>query len=440
MQIFPLFPNSEDAIIIYEKIGEDIMDSILEILLTGLMDPLIWIKSMSTLGLKKTKIQCIGAFFMCYMLVIGKSFAAAYVSIRAISTLLTILLAVYLFAATILLFEGRIREKILYVCMFSCITFVSELIVIGCCLFFKPDAWNLIMHNKIANLTCTLFAKALQILSCYWLFSRKKHMRFFYHNQKVVSLLIVICALVSDIILKNSNNRQSINAVLLFAMIEILLLWYIINFILGLKRKDTKIRELNQKVSTDLASAELGKDIDHFKHEFSTYVFIIKNLWYCKEYDKLNEYMDEVFKDVQKIELLFEHSNFTVRIIISGLIQMARKIGVIFDVRIDVKEFGMNDEDICVIFQNLVLNRLKEAVEVPSSAAHVELQVGYTDIGYEIQCIGDSVRNSDCVLELDEIVDKVVKKCNGMIEKDYIERNEKGYGLAKITIQIPLKS
>lgn len=100
----------------------------------------------------------------------------------------------------------------------------------------------------------------------------------------------------------------------------------------------------------------------------------------------------------------------------------------------------MNDEDICVIFQNLVLNRLREAIEVPSSAAHVELQVGYTDIGYEIQCIGDSVRNSDYVLELDEIVDKVVKKCNGMIEKDYIERNEKGYGLAKITIQIPLKS
>ena len=421
------------------KMGEDIMNSIVEMLLTGLIDPLIWMKSMSTLGLKRSRMQYVVAFVICYILVIGKTFTATYISMGVISTLFTIILAVYLFTATIFLFEGEVREKILYVCMLCSITLATELIVMGSVLFFKPDALEVIMHDGLMNLICTLIAKLLLLLSCYWLFSRK-NLKLFYENEEMASLLLVSFVLVEDIIFKYMNNEHTTNAMLLFAIIEILFLWYILSTLLALQRKEGKIFKLNQEACSNLDRTEMGKDIDHFKHEFSTYAFIMKNLWYCKEYDKLGKYMDKVFKDVPKVELLYEHPNFAVRILISLMMQMAKKAGIMLHIQIDIDEFGMEDQDICAIFHSLVLEGLQEAVKTSYHKPSVSLKVMSSNAGYVIQCTSDCISESNKEdNELDEVMNGIVETHNGKVTRDYIKGKKDRNCLARVSVFIPLE-
>ncbi|HAU85615.1 MAG TPA: hypothetical protein DCW90_08960 [Lachnospiraceae bacterium] len=415
------------------------MNSIVEILLTGLIDPLIWIKSMSTLGVKRSRIQYVVAFVICYILVIGKAFTATYRSMGAISTLLTVILAVYLFAATIFLFEGKFREKVLYVCMLCSITLATELIVMGSFLFFKPDALEVIMQDGLMNLISTLIAKLLLIISCYWLFNRK-NLKLFYENEEIASLLLVSLALVVDVMFKYMSNKYTTNAMLLFAIIEILFLWYILSTLLALKKKDDKIYKLNQEACSNLDRREMVKDIDHFKHEFSTYAFMMKNLWHCKEYEKLEEYMDNVFKDVPKVELIYEHPNFAVKILISFLMQMAKKAGIMLHIQIEIDEFGMQDKDICAIFYSLVLEGLQEAVKISYHEPSVSLKVMSSNAGYVIQC------NSDCISEtnkkdneLDEVINGIVETHNGKVTRDYIKGKKDRNCLAKVSVFIPLE-
>ncbi len=415
------------------------MNSILETLLTGFIDPLIWMKSMSTLGLKRSRIQYVVAFVICYILVIGKTFTATYISVGAISTLLTIILAVYLFAATIFLFEGEVREKILYVCMLCGITLATELIVIGSCLFFKPDALEVIMQDGLINLIYTLISKLLLIISCYWLFN-KKSLNFFYENKEGASLLLISLVLAADIILRYINNQDNTNAMLLFAIIEIVFLWYILNTLLALKRKEGKLLKLHQEVCSNLDREEMGKNIDHFKHEFSTHAFIMKNLWYCNEYDKLERYMDKVFKDIPKVELVYEHPNFVVRILISLMMQMAKKAGIMLHIQIDIKEFGMGDKDICAIFQSLVFEALEETVKTSYQEPSVSLKVISSNAGYEIQCIFDCIKESDRKEnELDEVMSRIVETHNGKVTRDYRAVKEDGNCLARVSVFIPLE-
>ena len=174
----------------------------------------------------------------------------------------------------------------------------------------------------------------------------------------------------------------------------------------------------------------------------------MKNLCYYKKYDELGKYMEEVFKDVEKAELLFNHSNIAIRILISGLIQMANDMKIPFSVQVPVEEFGMDDEDICSILQNLVKNALEAASKVSHYSKHVTLQVLDTDDGYEIRCINDCMGevNFDKTSKQNKqmhglgvgIVDKIVAEHYGTIQRKYEKAEDEKIGHVTVSIQFCL--
>lgn len=292
------------------------MDSIFLKLLTGLIEPLLWIKSMSTLDYNKNWTKYYKAGLGYYVLIVGKGLAGIYINVRAVNILASIILVVYIFVITVLLFGGELREKVIYVCIFFCILFASELIVIGVFSAFIQVSWNTMMNNDKVNFICECISKILQII----------------------------------------------------------FLWHILSTSFAIKKKDKYILDLNQEVSNNTERQELIQSLSHLKHDFSTHVSIMKNLVYYKEYDKLEQYMENVFKEVERAEVLYNHPNITVGILISELIRTAKEFHVPLSVKIQVKEFGMNNEDICAIFKNLVMNGLEAASKVHHEIAHVSLQ------------------------------------------------------------------
>lgn len=425
------------------------MESIIGIFLTGLIDPLIWMRSMSILSYRRSRKQCIGAFLICYILVVGKGYTAAYEGMETISMLFTIALAGYLFGATIFLFGGSVKEKVLYSSIFFCILFAIELIVVGFCLMLHIGTLDEITNNSMINLICSSVTKGLQAVICYWIFNKKKRGNFFEENREVISLMVVICILAVYLILGKAQSQRNRNVVLLFGISIIFFQWYIMSSLFSFKKKDKSITELNEEISYTKKQKDLLEEIEHFKHNFSFNVIIMRNLFYYQEYVDFGKYMDEAFSTVEKAALLYNHSNSTVRILISGLIKTANQMKIPFTVRNLVKEFGMDDGEICSILKNLVMNGLEAAAKVPDGEAHVSLQLFPTEFGYEIRCINDCVGSVDFkkTTKQDkknhgygvEIVDKIVERNRGSIERTYTKKEQKNSGYVTISIKIRLK-
>ena len=420
-------------------------------LLFGLIDPFLWIKSMSTLGANKSKITYGGAYLGCYLLAVAKEFIKNNTNNNAIGICISAIMIMYIFITTITLFEGGIKEKIINVSVFFFMIFISELIVMGLFLLCAKHYPNLSFANFMVDFLCACVSRILLVIGCYFLYTKGKLMNFFYHSRECIPLVIInivfnmlACGIITD-----ADMKEMAHVILVFGIAQMVLLWYILYVSSIFKKKDRCIAELRQEINDNQKRQELIEQISHLKHDFPMHISIIKNLLYHEQYEKLNDYVDSTFETLEHIELLYNHPNITVGILISELTKVSQEMHVPFHSRIQVKEFGISNEDICCLLRNVVMNGLEAASKVCHETAHVSLQILYTMNGYEIQCINECIG----MAEFEEtskkekenhgygvgIIRKIVKKNHGTMEMKCEETEIKGIGVVITTIQIPLK-
>lgn len=423
------------------------MNSIVEMLLTGLIDPLIWIKSMSLLGNDKSKMKHFFAFLGYYLLLIGRNLLTGYLNNNAINMIMSSALIVYIFVATCVFSQGKLSEKIIGVCVFFCILFLSELITYELYetlthVFFHTSVYTRIVYN-----VCGIFVKMLQAGLCYWIFKNKNIESFFEKNKETIAIVIVVASIVSSMLMINSNRKQSRSAALIFQLIEILFIWYLVCSLVEFRKKEKSIQILNNEVRGIEWRQEHVRDVDRFRHDYASNAFVMKNLWNYKEYNKLGKYMENVFPDAKRVTILFEHPNFAIQIIISNLMEIAKEMELPFLAEISVKEFQMKEEDICGMLHNLGINALKDSVQVPQSKAHVLLEVSLAKSEYRIRCVNECIVVNHAIetLELEQgndnleimFVVEIVKKYHGRIECSCMKRDKKKLGQNEVRIRIP---
>lgn len=418
---------------------------ILEIFLTSWIDPFLWLKSMSTLGVRKNKKQCTLIFLIYCILIIGKSTWERCNGGGIARECAMFLILLYVIFATWYLFEGTLHKKMIHLFMFYCILLITELSIVGGYALLYPEEMDGVLNNSISNTIFGCLAKILQGFFCYCFFGKNKAVKFFCQNKERLSLILMCYIMLSNLYLKRIVYKGSSNTTLLLE--TVFLFWYILSSLLALKGKNKHIWELKQKVDSNLDVKRQISDIDQFRHDFSTNVFLMKNLAYCKEYDKLEHYM--AFANVEKVKLSFEHPNFPVRIVVSSLIHTAASAGITFAVQIEVNKFGMTDEDICTVFQNLVMNGLDLASEIPVKKAYVQLEVLHDDLGYTIRCRStcaceesiqqdDRKKKASVALSM-EMVNRIIEKYGGIIEKKKEKSQWKNIYEREVKIQIAYK-
>lgn len=369
------------------------MDSILEMCLGGVIDPLIWFMSMSTLGCNKSRWKYIGTLIGYDILLLAKMLERTYIGSGIVDILVSLCLAAYIVVVCIIMFEGKLYNKVIRAGILFFILFVTEVIISELYMFFFHVDWSCIMEDESVNLICGCASRFLQGLSCYCLFRKKP----FLYSQKMVVVLITLCIIVCNIMLKYIMNLETSS---LFGILEIVFICYVVSSLFLLYKKEKSIVALEYEVNKDTILIKRELDIQHFKHDVSTHIFMLKNLCYCKEYERLARYMDNVFGKAEKVELNYEHKNTAIRIVISRLMQIAKKAGVALSVKIDVEEFGMNSNEICIILKKLIVDGVEHATRVYNTSTKVSLQVLYTEKGYDIQC------TSSCVKTMKESIGK----------------------------------
>lgn len=422
------------------------MYSLLEIFLTSWIDPYLWLQSMSRLGIRKNKGQCRLIFLLYDFLIIGKAVLEKYKGSSILKGSAMVVILFYAIWATFILFEGTWNEKAIHILMFYSIMIISELCIMGAYSFLNPKYLNGVLNNQVSNFTCGCLEKILQGTLCFFFFRSKKPMEVFNQKKKKFLLIFMLLALLSNQYFVKMAYKEKSDVALLFEIVWLLLVWFILSSLFALNDKNKYIFKLRLKADSNSGTSEQLSDIDQLRHDFSDIVYVMKNLWYYKEYDKLGHYMDTVFGDIEKVQLVFEHPNFPVKILISSLMQKATRAEISFPVEIEVNEFGMTDEDICTILHDLVMAGLEHALEVPLKKAFVQLQVFHVDTGYEIRCKSTCRRKerkqssygekTDSILSEMRFVEGIVEKYHGTIEMRKKNSQWKNIELIEVRIHI----
>lgn len=413
--------------------------------LTALIDSLLWFKSMSTLGCKKGQKKCYVAVVGLYLIILVKSFVETYIDMQLLSVSISMMLLIYIFLATILLFAGSKSEKIINISIFFSLLLGSELMVLSLALLYTHGDFSVI-NKPFVICICTVVAKIIEVSGCYFIFISRRGRTFFGDNIAKISLLIIIVSMLGNVFLKYVKDKISASAILTFELTQTILLWYILKTSSVLKKKDEQLFELEKEVSSNEERRKLLENLAEFRHDYSVHSTIIKNMLYCKEYDKATEYAELIYKDVEKTKLSYKHSNVAITILINQLQQKAEEYGVIFSAVVQVDDFGMGDNEICSILHNIVTNALEAAVKLPKQNAIVTLLVIYTETGYEISCFNHCVgiASFDKTTKKDKmlhgfgvaIVEKLVKKYNGTVKMECKETSRKGIGLVMVSIYL----
>lgn len=424
------------------------MAFILEIILVGWIDPFLWFKSMSALYDQKSKKRSICASFMYYVLIVIKQIISNTMGSPFLQVIAIVAIEFYLIFATVFCFEGSLYKKLVSIFAFYCILAATEVIVFKCYVTLVSADLDNLFQNRIANNICGFANLFLKVITCYCIFVSVKIKQFFYCYKERVFLAVMGITILFFLMSRSFSHRKQSDMSFVTDTLWLLLLGNAFSFSFVSKKKDNDISDLQQDIRKSMEQNELAQDIDRFKYGYAVNMLVLKNLFYNQNYGTFESYMEEVFTDVEKAELLFHHSNLAIRILMSGLIQTARKMRVSLSVRILVQEFGMEDEEICSILQNLVKNGLEAAVKVPNDMARVSLQVLPNEDGYEIRCSNDCMGTVDFTKTSKRdknahgfgvgIVDKIVKKYSGIVTRDYFETEREGVGRVTISIYIML--
>ena len=414
-------------------------------LLTGIVEPFLWFKSMSTLGCKKSRGKCYVAVTGYYSLILVKCFVETYIRIQLINISISMMLLIYIVFTTIFIFQGSISEKITNISIFFSLLLGAELMVLSFTLFYTHGDLSAINQSWVICI-CSITAKIIEVLGCYFIFIRRKGRTLFGDNIAKISLLIVVVSMLGNVFLKYVKDKISASAILTFELTQTILLWYILKTSSVLKKKDERLFELEKEVSSNEERQKLLENLAEFRHDYSVHSTIIKNMLYCKEYDKATEYAELIYKDVEKTKLSYTHSNIAITILINQLQQKAQKYGIILSAVIQVDDFGMKDNDICSILHNIVMNALEAAAKLPKKNGIVTLLVIYTETGYEISCFNHCVgiASFENTTKKDKmlhgfgvgIVEKLIKKYNGTMKMKCKEISCKGVGLVTVSIYL----
>ena len=144
----------------------------LRVFLFALIDPFIWLKSMSTLGFRKDRKYCYTLYVCGYTITVAKEILASYMNNNTINVLFNVLITVYLVAGTIWICKGKNVRKFVYICVFYVLLFLTELVAIGIFTICARVTIETIMTDPVINFLCGCTSKVILAISCYFLYVR----------------------------------------------------------------------------------------------------------------------------------------------------------------------------------------------------------------------------------------------------------------------------
>lgn len=246
---------------------------------------------------------------------------------------------------------------------------------------------NYVFNHFSSYAYCLVIAKFLNILIVEYTARQFRYAIIVPKSFKLELVLILILDFTLIIFSLLFTNRPSvlqlhgneyvtlILIVILFISILMILLCYKLTNLAN-KELENQLKmqqiELENKLNEDLSA--VVQNLRSLRHDMNNHIGIIRGLSETKEYDLLNEYLDDMYNTVANANDFIFVENQPLQILLNSKISKAQQKGIQMENAIEVNEIKILDKDMCALLGNIIDNAL-EAAEMATERKYVKLVI-----------------------------------------------------------------
>jgi hypothetical protein len=353
--------------------------------------------------MKHNKKFHLGATIIMFIMMLVKSYLVIYTNSAEFQVIGTITLMVYSFLAILMLFKNSFIEKLIWWGIYYFGLIIMELITVLMI--------SLLTHKSVQELSMDEFSLWIIVLSklitllLFEFIIRKRTgnlvIEFSYFKELSLVIIVNIILLLGVVYafsnIKNIENNIN-NIILFFFGIVLIISIFMIVLIFKIEKKSkeelaTKLKlqqiELELKLNEDMIN--ITDKLRKLRHDMNNHIGIIKTLVHTQKYDDLQEYITQIYEDVEVANDLVITENKTISVLLNAKKNKAKEKNIDFQSMIAMKEINMQNKDICALLGNILDNAI-EAAEQVTSNKFIQLTMQKTQQGCVISC-----ENSLCV-------------------------------------------
>lgn len=314
--------------------------------------------------------------------------------------------------ASIIFYSGAFFLKIIYPIIYWLLLLVCETVSIFIMVIIMSKNWEAVMNNNKIYVISACLSLVLMLIVII-IFKQKivenKLAEKKYKTEIIMVFSIVIIYTVFAVsALSNTKwlqNNISLVVVIscIFASITSLATIVVYNMIsrqsqynLELKMKIQQIESEN-KLNADMVN--IVKRLRALRHDMNNHIGVIKCLLDTKQYEDLDNYVQNIYSDVELVNDFIAINNKILGYLLNSKKSRAKQEHVDFEVVISSEEIPMNDNDMVSLLSNIIDN----AIEASSKVEH----------------------DKYVMLNIKRMTDKIIIECeNTFLEKPVILNNE----------------
>lgn len=269
-------------------------------------------------------------------------------------------------------------------------------------------------------------------------------------NKEIIplGLIITLFEVPASAIIKSIDAERNPIAMIICAGIQFLLLLIMAYVFLVIKDKNQKFKYIQAQLENNKRSEESQEILAKLQHDIAGHVHIMYSFCKQEQYDLLEEYISNVYKETQIPNAVYNTPDPALSILLGDLHRKAIKLKIRFSVHIVMDKFYMNSVDTCSFIGNMLNNAIEGTVKLPVEHRWISLQLIYAMGGYMVECMNHAEKGANFGNTTKsnkkkhgyglKIIDDIIRKYHGhIIEQDVTDYGD--YTTVNIRIFFPVK-
>ncbi len=356
----------------------------------------IWVLSRNLERRMSRKLPYVMCGLGSYLIILAKQYIGEKEISGELEIVLFICLVCYYFFVYKSLFVCKKRKLLTMLLLLYILALAMEFAILGIAIGLGYSAKDISTVGAV-NTYATLLSKILLILVCVLLF-RKNHgnlVKTLWNTKEILPILagLVVMELPIIILFRNMSligNKPWILVLFVFTQIILMsLAVYMIELILHHVRIEQEYNGRIYYIQAEMESyrkyEKMIEDLREMRHDLKNHVGIIRQLCEHGEYDRLEDYLDNIYGRIEVTEY-FTFKNKNVEILLNQCRNRILEKKIIFVTEIMADNFKMDALDICSLLSNILKNA-EEATEVlPEPDRYIKLAITEDAEGLDIYC------------------------------------------------------
>jgi hypothetical protein len=352
----------------------------------------------SVLDRKYHKIYLHAAAAVLFLLITVKQIVFSQPGLEEYKAIGTIILMFYEFIIFLLLFKNTLIEKLIWWGIYVFGIVIMELVTVFLLSTIMGKSLEELSQDDMLTAYIVVTGKLMALLLFEIIIrSRRDRLIIGFSYSRELTIVIVLNILLVPGFVFSMNNKPNIiknidYVIILFFGIVMLITLYTAALIFRIEKKSSEELETKLKLQQAELELKLNNDMENvtdrlrkLRHDMNNHIGLIKTLAKAHRYEELEEYIDDLYEDIDAANELVIIDNKALSVLINTKKSLAKARNIEFESIIAIQDFNMNNKDMCTLIGNILDNAM-EAADKSEGRKYIHLTIMNAPKGCEIIC------------------------------------------------------